>query len=546
MARVTTRFVPFTTTPSIFEPATYPEAIDVRNEEMQSRCVQIDTIGQEINDVADEVNTNTQSALASKEAAEDSASEALISEQSALASKEAAELAKQQAEALYDEFDDRYLGAKETPPATDNDGNPLETGAMYFNINTKKLYVYDSLISQWVDTTSVPTLFASLSDIDLSGLLNGDILIYNSSTSKWENKPKDYYTKTEIDNNIYTKTEINTRLNQLFIKPFSKRRLPLFAKASPSSFIIPTGTRIQTDNAFVELVSNTTVSLNTDLLIPESKTAGTDYYVYAKNDGTFYVSSNDSIGTDRLIGGFHYGLTGEAEATSGTKTEADMVKLRGINEYSFWDLKYYANCKAGNKGMFIVDNKCYDIYMGDVNYGIDFYSKANAQIAGGGTDYGRGYPKIPLMFGGNGTTNYGKLTPFVAFDLVNAAGKELISYQEFTKIAYGVQEGLAQPETIAGQTGHIGAVTSKYGMEQAIGTQWIWSSSLGTSSSGTWNNIADARGQVYSDVIVAILGGGRNEAAGGPGSRCSAWSNGLTVSVWHSGFRGCCDLVILD
>jgi hypothetical protein len=349
MTRVTTRFVPFTTTPSIFDPATYPEAIDVRNEEMQSRCVQIDTIGQEINSVADEVNTNTQSALASKEAAEDSASEALVSEQSALASKEAAELAKQQAEALYDEFDDRYLGAKETPPTTDNDGNPLETGVMYFNINTKKLYVYDSLISQWIDTTYVPTLFASLSDIDLGGLLNGDILIYNSTTSKWENRPKDYYTKTEIDNNIYTKTEIdnniytkteiNTRLNQLFIKPFSKSRLPLFTKKSPSSFIIPLGTRIQIDNAFVELVSNITVSLNTDLLAPETKTAGKDYYVYAKNDGTFYVSSNNSIGTDRLIGGFHYGLTGETEVTSGTKTEADMVKLRGINEYSFWDLK---------------------------------------------------------------------------------------------------------------------------------------------------------------------------------------------------------------
>jgi hypothetical protein len=150
------------------------------------------------------------------------------------------------------------------------------------------------------------------------------------------------------------------------------------------------------------------------------------------------------------------------------------------------------------------------------------------------------------MFGGNGTTNYGKLTPFVAFDLVNAAGKELISYQEFTKIAYGVQEGLVQPETIAGQTGHIGAVTSKYGMEQATGTQWIWSSSFGTSTNGTWNNIADARGQVYSDVIVALLGGLRNDTAGAPGSRCSYWDHGLTGSHWHDGFRGCCDLVILD
>jgi hypothetical protein len=105
---------------------------------------------------------------------------------------------------------------------------------------------------------------------------------------------------------------------------------------------------------------------------------------------------------------------------------------------------------------------------------------------------------------------------------------------------------LVQPETIAGQTGHIGAVTSKYGMEQATGTQWIWSSSFGTSTNGTWNNIADARGQVYSDVIVALLGGLRNDTAGAPGSRCSYWDHGLTGSHWHDGFRGCCDLVILD
>lgn len=355
----------------------------------------------------------------------------------------------------------------------------------------------------------------------------------------------DGVTNTEV---VLPESGVIAKVSDLsvFKKPDGYRNRPLFSKISPAIFTIPIGFKVVVGDILVELESDITVSLNTDLLIPETKTAGTDYFVYAKSDATFYISSNDAITTDRLIGGFHYGLVGETEAATGNKTEADMVKIRGINEYSFWDLKYYANCKAGNKGMFIVDNKCYDIYMGDVDYGIDFYSKANAQIAGGGTEYGRGYPKIPLMFGGNGITNYGKLTSFVAFDLVNAAGKELIGYQEFTKIAYGVQEGLVQPETIAGQTGHIGAVTSKYGMEQAIGTQYIWSSSFGTSPSGTWNNIADARGQVYSDIIVAILGGDRSAAAGVPGSRCSLWNYGLAVSNWALGFRGCCDLVILD
>ena len=225
-----------------------------------------------------------------------------------------------------------------------------------------------------------------------------------------------------------------------------------------------------------------------------------------------------------------------------------MVKIRGINEYSLWDLKYYAKCYAGNKGMFSDGISCYDIYLGGVAYGIDLYSKANVQIAGGGLDapYNRGYPKIPLIYGGNGTINYGKLTPFVAYDLVNAAGKELIGYTEFTKVAYGVQEGLSQAEPISGQTGHIGALTSKYGMELATGSQYIWSRDFGTSAATAWSAIADNRGQVYTNVQVALLGGARAETAGISGSRCSNWIAGLTNSNWTSGFRARCDLMILD
>jgi len=57
MARVTTRWTPFTTTP-IIGSTTYPSDIDVRNTEMASRMTEIDTMGQEMNDVADEVDAN--------------------------------------------------------------------------------------------------------------------------------------------------------------------------------------------------------------------------------------------------------------------------------------------------------------------------------------------------------------------------------------------------------------------------------------------------------------------------------------------------------
>jgi hypothetical protein len=42
----------------------------------------------------------------------------------------------------YDNFDDRYLGAKSTPPTVDNDGNALLTGALYFNSVLAAMYVW--------------------------------------------------------------------------------------------------------------------------------------------------------------------------------------------------------------------------------------------------------------------------------------------------------------------------------------------------------------------------------------------------------------------
>lgn len=52
--------------------------------------------------------------------------------QDAETAKAAAVIARQGAEAALDSFDDRYLGAKASDPTTDNDGNPLVVGALYF------------------------------------------------------------------------------------------------------------------------------------------------------------------------------------------------------------------------------------------------------------------------------------------------------------------------------------------------------------------------------------------------------------------------------
>lgn len=64
----------------------------------------------------------------------------------AIASQAAASAAA--AAASYDDFDDRYLGAKASNPATDNDGNALAAGMLYFNTTALEMRVYDG--ASWV------------------------------------------------------------------------------------------------------------------------------------------------------------------------------------------------------------------------------------------------------------------------------------------------------------------------------------------------------------------------------------------------------------
>jgi len=51
------------------------------------------------------------------------------------------------AAASYDSFDDRYLGAKSSAPSTDNDGNALIDGALYWNSTSDQMFAWDG--SAW-------------------------------------------------------------------------------------------------------------------------------------------------------------------------------------------------------------------------------------------------------------------------------------------------------------------------------------------------------------------------------------------------------------
>jgi hypothetical protein len=61
------------------------------------------------------------------------------------------------AAASYDSFDDRYLGAKSTPPTVDNDGNPLIVGAIYWNSVSNNMFAWTG--SAWGSISSTADIY---------------------------------------------------------------------------------------------------------------------------------------------------------------------------------------------------------------------------------------------------------------------------------------------------------------------------------------------------------------------------------------------------
>jgi hypothetical protein len=97
--------------------------------------------------------------------------------------------------ALYDSFDDRYLGPKDSAPTLDNDGNAILEGAIYWNTTTDNLFIRNGA-SAWVaaafDTSGALIAANNLSDVENAGTSRGnlgvaigsDVQAYDADTLK--------------------------------------------------------------------------------------------------------------------------------------------------------------------------------------------------------------------------------------------------------------------------------------------------------------------------------------------------------------------------
>jgi len=85
----------------------------------------------------------------------DAATKAYVDTVAGSASAAAASAAA--AATTYDNFDDRYLGAKSTPPTLDNDGNALLTGALYWNSVSNTMFAWNG--SAWGSISSTADIY---------------------------------------------------------------------------------------------------------------------------------------------------------------------------------------------------------------------------------------------------------------------------------------------------------------------------------------------------------------------------------------------------
>ena len=144
-------------------------------------------------------------------AAATSASEALTSEQNALQSATDAETA-------LDTFTDLYLGSKTSDPATDNDGDPLQDGALYYNSTDGNLKVYSLSLDQWVQVfksdAEIRDLFSASGDLNyISSTGEFSVTTYKSTDFDTDFGSKSTDDLTEGTNLYYTDARVESYLS---------------------------------------------------------------------------------------------------------------------------------------------------------------------------------------------------------------------------------------------------------------------------------------------------------------------------------------------
>jgi hypothetical protein len=108
--------------------------------------------------------TSESNAATSESNAATSASNAATSESNAATSESNAATSASEAAASADAFDDVYLGSKSSDPTTDNDGDPLAAGMLYYNTVSNIMRIYSG--SAWENVAVSTAGFTTLTGVE--------------------------------------------------------------------------------------------------------------------------------------------------------------------------------------------------------------------------------------------------------------------------------------------------------------------------------------------------------------------------------------------
>lgn len=383
----------------------------------------------------------------------------------------------------YDDFDDRYLGSKATNPTTDNDGNALLVGALYWNSVAGQMRVWDG--------------------------------------AAWQAA----YAPSAVVYGLFYKADPTT---------------VAFTKTGAGTASIKAGTKVDVAGTVVTFVAATAITM-------PALTAGTDYAIWVKDDATIQATTNFSsapgAGNWRKIGGFHYAPGGNAAAVAGGDTTPAInaysfwdLKFRPacpdprgmtLVADSFWADIYLLGVDHLTNG-----TSKYNVSIADGSAP----PKIPTKFGGTGSN---AYSTLNWWEANEVLQSWGKRSP--TYDEFAA-----LAYGTTEATSSGGSDVPTTGVSGTGATNAWNKFTSRWGVIQATGCMWIWGGEFGGGAAGaSWTANTGGRGSTYQMENAVLLGGDWGLAAEA-GSRCSYWGNSPTTSTNNVGARGVCDHLTLD
>lgn len=383
----------------------------------------------------------------------------------------------------YDDFDDRYLGSKAANPTTDNDGNALLVGALYWNSVAGQMRVWDG--------------------------------------AAWQAA----YAPSAVVYGLFYKADPTT---------------VAFTKTGAGTASIKAGTKVDVAGTVVTFVAATAITM-------PALTAGTDYAIWVKDDATIQATTNFSTapgaGNWRKIGGFHYAPGGNAAAVAGGDTTPAInaysfwdLKFRPacpdprgmtLVADSFWADIYLLGVDHLTNG-----TSKYNVSIADGSAP----PKIPTKFGGTGSN---AYSTLNWWEANEVLQSWGKRSP--TYDEFAA-----LAYGTTEATSSGGSDVPTTGVSGTGATNAWNKFTSRWGVIQATGCMWIWGGEFGGGAAGaSWTANTGGRGSTYQMENAVLLGGFWGHTAES-GARCSAWNVSPPGSGNYIGARGVCDHLTLD